>query len=146
MKGYLNRPDATAECLDGDGWLRTGDIAIVDDDGYFRIVDRLKEFIKYKGFQVAPAELEDLLMAHEAVDDAAVVPSPDEEAGELPKGFVVLKPGAEIGAEEIKRYVAERVAPHKKLRLIEFVDEIPKSASGKLLRRVLIEREREAVS
>ena len=145
MKGYLNRPDATAECLDGDGWLRTGDIAIVDDDSYFRIVDRLKEFIKYKGFQVSPAELEDLLMAHEAIDDAAVVPSPDEEAGELPKGFIVLKPGAEIDAEEIKRYVAERVAPHKKLRLVEFVDEIPKSASGKLLRRVLIEREREAV-
>jgi acyl-CoA synthetase (AMP-forming)/AMP-acid ligase II len=83
MKGYLNRPDVTAECLDGDGWLRTGDIAIVDDDGYFRIVDRLKEFIKYKGYQVAPAELEDLLIAHEAIDDAAVVPSPDEEAGEL---------------------------------------------------------------
>jgi acyl-CoA synthetase (AMP-forming)/AMP-acid ligase II len=146
MKGYLNRPDVTAECLDGDGWLRTGDIAIVDDDGYFRIVDRLKEFIKYKGYQVAPAELEDLLIAHEAIDDAAVVPSPDEEAGELPKGFIVLKPGVEIDAEEIKRYVAERVAPHKKLRLVEFVDQIPKSASGKLLRRVLIEREREAVS
>jgi acyl-CoA synthetase (AMP-forming)/AMP-acid ligase II len=145
MKGYLNRPDATAECLDGDGWLRTGDIAIVDDDGYFRILDRLKEFIKYKGFQVAPAELEDLLMAHEAIDDAAVVPSPDEEAGELPKGFIVLKPGVEIDAEEIKRYVAERVAPHKKLRLVEFVMEIPKSAAGKLLRKVLIDREREAV-
>jgi acyl-CoA synthetase (AMP-forming)/AMP-acid ligase II len=143
MKGYLNRPDATAECLDEDGWLRTGDIAIVDDDGYFRIVDRLKEFIKYKGYQVAPAELEDLLIAHEAIDDAAVVPSPDEEAGELPKGFIVLKTGVEIDAEEIMRYVAERVAPYKKLRLIEFVDEVPKSASGKLLRRVLIERERE---
>lgn len=145
MKGYLNRPDATAECLDEDGWLRTGDIAIVDDDGHFRIVDRLKEFIKYKGFQVAPAELEDLLMAHEAIDDAAVVPSPDEEAGELPKGFIVLRPGAEVDAEQIKSYVAQRVAPHKKLRLVEFVDQIPKSASGKLLRRVLIEREREAV-
>jgi acyl-CoA synthetase (AMP-forming)/AMP-acid ligase II len=129
MKGYLNRPDATAECLDEDGWLRTGDIAIVDDDGYFRIVDRLKEFIKYKGYQVAPAELEDLLIAHEAIDDAAVVPSPDEEAGELPKGFIVLKTGVEIDAEEIMRYVAERVAPYKKLRLIEFVDEVPKSAS-----------------
>ena len=142
MKGYLNRPDITAECLDDDGWLRTGDIAIVDDDGYFRVVDRLKEFIKYKGFQVAPAELEDLLIAHEAIDDAAVVPSADEEAGELPKGFIVLKQGVEIDADEIKRYVAERVAPYKKLRLVEFVDEIPKSASGKLLRRVLIERER----
>jgi acyl-CoA synthetase (AMP-forming)/AMP-acid ligase II len=145
MKGYLNRPDVTAECLDSDGWLRTGDIAIVDDDGYFRIVDRLKELIKYKAFQVAPAELEGLLIAHEAIDDAAVVPSPDKEAGELPKGFIVLRPGVEIDAEEIKRYVAERVAPHKKLRLVEFVDEIPKSASGKLLRRVLIERERQAV-
>jgi acyl-CoA synthetase (AMP-forming)/AMP-acid ligase II len=145
MKGYLNRPDANAECLDDDGWLRTADIAIVDDDDHFRVADRLKEFIKYKGFQVAPAELEDLLIAHEAIDDAAVVPSPDEEAGELPKGFIVLKPGVEIDAEEIQRYVAERVAPHKKLRLVEFVDEIPKSASGKLLRRVLIERERKAV-
>jgi len=146
MKGYLNPPDATQECLDGDGWLRTGDIAMVDDEGRFRVVDRLKEFIKYKGYQVAPAELEDLLMAHEAVEDAAVVPSPDDEAGELPKAFIVRRPGAEIDAEEIKRYVAERVAPYKKLRLVEFIDEIPKSASGKLLRRVLVEREREAAA
>jgi acyl-CoA synthetase (AMP-forming)/AMP-acid ligase II len=151
MKGYLNNPEATDECLDADGWLRTGDVATIDEDGYYRIHDRLKEFIKYKGFQVAPAELEDYLMGHPAVADAAVVPSPDEDAGELPKGFIVLKPGALDGrpadqvAAEIQAYIAAKVAPHKKLRLVEFIDEIPKSASGKILRRFLVERERERV-
>ncbi|HVS63470.1 MAG TPA: AMP-binding protein [Thermoanaerobaculia bacterium] len=151
MKGYLNNEEATDECLDADGWLRTGDVATVDDDGDYRIHDRLKEFIKYKGFQVAPAELEDYLMGHPSVADAAVVPSPDEEAGEVPKGFVVLKPGALDGrpadqvAADIQSYIAAKVAPHKKLRLVEFIDEVPKSASGKILRRFLVERERERV-
>lgn len=142
MKGYLNNPAATASMLDADGWLHTGDIGYADEDGYFYIVDRLKELIKYKGFQVAPAELEGLLLTHPAIADAAVIPSADEEAGEAPKAFVVLKPDASASADEIMAYVAERVAPHKKIRRLEFIEHIPKSASGKILRRVLIEQER----
>jgi acyl-CoA synthetase (AMP-forming)/AMP-acid ligase II len=142
MKGYLNNPDATAKTIDPDGWLHTGDIGHADEDGYFAIVDRLKELIKYKGYQVPPAELEAILLSHPAIADAAVVPRPDEEAGELPKAFVVLKSGASASSEDVIRYVAERVAPQKKVRLVEFVEEIPKSASGKILRRILVERER----
>lgn len=140
MVGYLNNQEATAGCLDDDGWFHTGDIGYVDDDGYFYIVDRVKELIKYKGYQVPPAELEAILVAHPAIADAAVIPSPDEEAGEIPKAFVVLS--QEMSAEDIMSYVAERVAPHKKIRKLEIVDEIPKSASGKILRRVLVEKER----
>ncbi len=142
MKGYLNNPTATANMIDPDGWLHTGDIGYADEDGFFYIVDRLKELIKYKGMQVAPAELEAVLLSHPAVADAAVIPIADAEAGEAPKGFVVLKPGATTSAEDLMAYVAQRVAPHKKLRQIEFIDQIPKSASGKILRRFLIERER----
>ncbi|MCA9981232.1 MAG: AMP-binding protein, partial [Anaerolineales bacterium] len=146
MKGYLNNPDATAGTITADGWLRTGDIGYVDDEDDFYIVDRLKELIKYKGFQVAPAELEGLLLTHEAIADVAVIPVPDEEAGELPKAFVVLKPGAELTAEALQAWVAEQVAPHKKIRLVEFVDSVPKSASGKILRRVLVQQERERLA
>jgi acyl-CoA synthetase (AMP-forming)/AMP-acid ligase II len=143
MKGYLNRPEATAATIDADGWLHTGDIGYCDESGHFFIVDRLKELIKYKGMQVAPAELEALLLTHPAVADAAVVPVADEEAGELPKAFVVRKPGAEeVGAEELMAFVAARVAPYKKIRRLEFIAQIPKSASGKILRRLLVERER----
>jgi acyl-CoA synthetase (AMP-forming)/AMP-acid ligase II len=140
MKGYLNNPAATAVTIDEAGWLHTGDIGYVDDDGYFYIVDRVKELIKYKGFQVAPAELEALLLAHPAVADAAVIPSPDEEAGEVPKAFVVRK--GEITADELIAWVAGQVAPHKKIRRVQFVDQVPKSLSGKILRRVLVEQER----
>ncbi len=145
MKGYLNRPDATAETIDPDGWIHTGDIGYVDEDGYLYVVDRLKELIKYKGMQVAPAELEGLLLTHDAVADAAVIPIADEGAGEVPKAFIVLKPNQRIEAEEIMEFIAEQVAPHKKIRQVEFVTEIPKSASGKILRRVLVQREREKV-
>ena len=141
MKGYLNQPDATARTIDADGWLHTGDVGYADADGHFFIVDRAKELIKYKGFQVAPAELEAILLTHPAVADAAVIPCPDDEAGEVPKAFVVLK--AECGAQEIKDFLAARVAPYKKLRSVEFIDQIPKSASGKILRRVLIQQDRE---
>jgi acyl-CoA synthetase (AMP-forming)/AMP-acid ligase II len=143
MKGYLNRPDATESTITPDGWLKTGDIGYYDEDGYFFFVDRLKELIKYKAYQVAPAELEALLLTHPGVSDAAVIGVPDEEAGELPKAYIV--PRAEVTAEEIMTFVAERVAPYKKIRLLEFTDQIPKSASGKILRRVLVERERGAV-
>ena len=140
MKGYLNRPDATADTITEDGWLRSGDIGYIDEDGFIYIVDRLKELIKYKGFQVAPAELEAMLLGHEAVADVAVIPAPDEEAGEIPKAFVV-KVG-DIDEAAIIDWVAGQVAPHKKIRRVEFVDSIPKSASGKILRRVLVEQER----
>jgi acyl-CoA synthetase (AMP-forming)/AMP-acid ligase II len=140
MQGYLGRPDATAATIDAEGWLHTGDVGYVDADGDIFIVDRVKELIKYKGLQVAPAELEAVLLGHPAVADAAVIPSPDEEAGEVPKAFVVLK--APAGSEDIMAFVAERVAPHKKIRRMEFIEAIPKSATGKILRRVLIEQER----
>jgi acyl-CoA synthetase (AMP-forming)/AMP-acid ligase II len=143
MKGYLNRPEATADMI-RDGWLHTGDLGYVDEDGYFYVVDRVKELIKYKGLQVAPAELEAVLLAHPAIADAAVVRFPDEEAGEVPKAWVVAR--SEISADEVVAYVAERVAPHKRIRHVEFVDQIPKAASGKILRRLLIARDEQKVA
>ena len=140
MTGYLNQPEATAAMLDGDGWLHTGDIGSVDGDGYLFVVDRLKELIKYKGYQVAPAELEGLLLTHPAVADAAVIPSPDPEAGEVPKALVVLKGAAR--PDELMAFVNEKVAPYKKIRQLDIVTQIPKSPSGKILRRVLVEHER----
>jgi acyl-CoA synthetase (AMP-forming)/AMP-acid ligase II len=140
MKGYLNRPDATAQTIDPEGWLHTGDIGYADEEAHFFIVDRAKELIKYKGLQVAPAELEAVLLTHPCIADAAVIPCPDEEAGEVPKAVVVAKQPVE--AQTILEYVAARVAPHKKIRYLEFVDKIPKSPSGKILRRVLVEAER----
>jgi acyl-CoA synthetase (AMP-forming)/AMP-acid ligase II len=141
MKGYLGQPEATAAMIDADGWLHTGDVGYVEPDGYLHVVDRVKELIKYKGLQVAPAEIEAVLLSHPAVADAAVVPSPDAEAGEVPKAFVVLK--GEASAEELIAYVAQRVAPFKKLRLVEVIGQIPKSVSGKILRRVLVQQERQ---
>jgi acyl-CoA synthetase (AMP-forming)/AMP-acid ligase II len=140
MTGYLNNPEATARTLDSDGWLHTGDIGYADEDGHFFIVDRMKELIKYKGFQVAPAELEAVLLSHPHIADAAVIPCADDEAGEVPKAFVVLR--GEVSAAEIMEFVAARLAPHKKIRFVEFIAQIPRSASGKILRRVLVEKER----
>jgi acyl-CoA synthetase (AMP-forming)/AMP-acid ligase II len=140
MKGYLNEPEATAHTIDTEGWLHTGDIGYVDEDGHFYIVDRAKELIKYKGFQVPPAELEAVLLTHPCIADAAVIPYPDDEAGEVPKAVVVLK--TEADKNSILDFVAERVAPHKRIRYLEFVEQIPKSPSGKILRRVLVEKER----
>ncbi len=142
MKGYFNAEEATREAIDTDGWLHTGDIANVNEQGNFFIVDRMKELIKYKGFQVAPAELEALLLTHPAVADVAVIPIPDDEAGELPKAFVVAQ--AEVDDETLMRFVAAQVATYKQVRVIEFVDAIPKSPSGKILRRELREREARA--
>jgi 4-coumarate--CoA ligase len=137
MKGYLNNPQATRMTIDDEGWLHTGDVAMLDEHDHVTIVDRVKELIKYKGFQVPPAELEALIVAHPKVADAAVIGVPDDEAGELPKAFVVVQPGAELTAEELQAYVAEHVAPYKRIRLVEFLSEIPKSPSGKILRRLL---------
>src|SRR5262249_37171000 len=142
MLGYFNRPEETRAALDEDGWLHTGDIARADEGGNFYIVDRLKELIKYKGMQIAPAELEALLVSHPAVADAAVIPVPDDEAGEIPKAFVVLKSAAT--PDELMAYVAARVASFKKIRRMEIIDQIPKSPSGKILRPVLRDRGRAA--
>ncbi|WP_414588695.1 thioester reductase domain-containing protein [Scytonema sp. PCC 10023] len=139
MKGYLNNDEATANTIDRDGWYHTGDIVYVDEDGYFYIVDRIKELIKCNGYAIAPAELEAVLLSHPAVADACVVKSPHASSGEVPKAFVVLKDSAT--PEQIMEFVAGQVAPHKMIRRLEFVDKIPKSPSGKILRRILAQQE-----
>ena len=141
MRGYLNRPEATAGMIDADGWLHTGDVGYADEDDYFYVVDRVKELIKYKGYQVAPAELEAVLVSHPAVADAAVVGSPDDEAGEVPKAYLVLK-HQDVPVEDILAFATERLAPYKKIRRWELVAHIPKTPSGKILRRLLVEQER----
>ena len=143
MKGYWNNPKETAACLTADGWLHTGDVGRFDEDGYLYLIERKKEMIKYKGYQVAPAELEALLYEHPAVLDAAVIPKFDASGGEIPKACVVLRPGSQASPEELMAFIAERVAPYKKIRDVEFFDHIPKSLAGKILRRDLIQRERE---
>ncbi len=137
MKGYFGNIEATSSTIDEDGWLHTGDVAEIDEAGHFSIVDRVKELIKYKGFQVPPAELEALLLSHPKIADCAVIGIPDDEAGELPKAFVTVAPGQELTADEVKDFVKEKVATYKQVRMVEFIDEIPKSASGKILRRFL---------
>jgi acyl-CoA synthetase (AMP-forming)/AMP-acid ligase II len=140
MKGYLGRPDATAAMIDGDGWLHTGDIGRVDEDGWLFVVDRVKELIKYKGFQVAPAELEALLLTHPGIADAAVIGEYDDDGNEVPHAYVVRQPTAPDLAEgEVAMYVAERVAPYKRVRHVTFIDAVPRAASGKILRRQLKE-------
>jgi acyl-CoA synthetase (AMP-forming)/AMP-acid ligase II len=143
-QGYLNRPEATAATIDADHWLHTGDICYVDDEGFWHIVDRLKELIKYKAHQVAPADLEAVLLSHPNIADAAVIPSPDPEAGEVPKAFVVVR--TPMTAELVMDFVAGKVSPLDKVRRVEFVDSIPKSPSGKILRRLLVEKERAAMA
>jgi acyl-CoA synthetase (AMP-forming)/AMP-acid ligase II len=145
MVGYYKNPEATAKTINKDGWLHTGDIARFDN-GWLYITDRLKELIKYKGFQVPPAELEALILTMPDVKDAIVIPVSDEEAGEVPRAYVVKKDTAPnaFAEEHVIQYVEDRVAPHKRLRGgVFFVNEVPKSASGKLLRRVQIEIDRE---
>jgi acyl-CoA synthetase (AMP-forming)/AMP-acid ligase II len=140
MKGYFGRQDATDAMLDGDGWLHTGDIARVDEDGNWFIVDRVKELIKYKGYQVAPAELEATLLSHPDVVDAAVIGVYDAENNEVPKAFVVPAPGSQLTPQAVVDYVAGLVAPYKKVREVEFIEAVPKAASGKILRRELRQR------
>ncbi|MFC8367288.1 4-coumarate--CoA ligase family protein [Streptomyces sp. NPDC057239] len=138
MKGYLGRPDATAAMIDEDGWLHTGDVGHVDEGGWLFVVDRVKELIKYKGFQVAPAELEALLLTHPGIADAAVIGVYDEDGNEIPHAHVVRQPSApELSAGEVMMYVAEHVAPYKRVRHVTFIDGVPRAASGKILRREL---------
>ena len=137
MLGYLGNEEATRESLDSDGWLHTGDVATVDANGTFRIVDRLKELIKYKGYQVAPAVLEAVLLTHPLIADAAVIGVQDADAQEVPKAFVVTMTGADLTEADVIAFVAERVAPHEKVRVVSFIEQIPKSASGKILRKDL---------
>jgi acyl-CoA synthetase (AMP-forming)/AMP-acid ligase II len=145
MHGYLNQPQATADTVDAEGFLHTGDVAVYHRDGYFTIVDRAKELIKYKGYQIAPAELEALLLSHPKVMDAAVIGVLDDDKQEIPKAFVVTRPGSGLDADEVMAFVAENVAPHKKVRAVEFIDVIPKSSSGKILRKDLRAREAQQV-
>ncbi|MEU5094020.1 4-coumarate--CoA ligase family protein [Streptomyces sp. NPDC020996] len=141
MKGYLGRPDATAAMIDEDGWLHTGDVGRVDEDGWLFVVDRVKELIKYKGFQVAPAELEALLLTHPGIADAAVIGVYNDDGNEVPRAYVVRQPDAAGLTEgEVMTYVAERVAPYKRVREVTFLDAVPRAASGKILRRQLRER------
>ncbi|MGW3498857.1 4-coumarate--CoA ligase family protein [Streptomyces sp. NPDC001020] len=140
MKGYLGQPEATDALIDQDGWLHTGDVGRVDADGWLFVVDRVKELIKYKGFQVAPAELEALLLTHPKIADAAVI-GVHEDHNEVPHAFLVRGPDADdLTEEEVMSYVAERVAPYKRVRKVTFIDGVPRAASGKILRRELRNR------
>ncbi|WP_417562362.1 AMP-binding protein [Microbacterium sp.] len=141
MMGYLNKPDATANAIDADGFFHTGDVATYNQGGWFTVVDRVKELIKYHGYQVPPAELEALLLGHPKVADVAVIGVRDDEGQEIPKAFIVPATGAELTAEEVMEFVAGQVAPYKKVRRVEFIDVIPKSSSGKILRKDLRARE-----
>lgn len=136
MAGYLGNEEATAATIEPDGFLHTGDIAVVRADGVVTIVDRLKELIKYKGYQVPPAELEALLLTHPGIGDAAVIGVPDPSSGEIPKAFVV-RTDDDLTDEAVMAFVEQKVAPHKRIRQVEFIDAIPKSAAGKILRKDL---------
>ncbi|KAE8736299.1 4-coumarate--CoA ligase-like 5 [Hibiscus syriacus] len=138
MKGYVGDEEASAETLDSEGWLRTGDLCYFDSEGLLYVVDRLKELIKYKAYQVPPAELEHLLLSHPGIADAAVIPWADEEAGEIPMAYVVRNNGSSITEAQVMDFIAKQVAPYKKIRRVAFINSIPKSAAGKILRRELI--------
>jgi acyl-CoA synthetase (AMP-forming)/AMP-acid ligase II len=141
MVGYLGNEEATKSTLEADGWLHTGDIATVDSNGIYTIVDRLKELIKYKGYQVAPAVLEAVLLTHPKIADAAVIGVLDEDGQEIPKAFVVVQADNELTEDEVMDFVASKVAPHEKVRRVEFIELIPNSTAGKILRKDLRARE-----
>ncbi|WP_166998917.1 AMP-binding protein [Paramicrobacterium fandaimingii] len=146
MMGYLNKPDETAHAIDDDDFFHTGDVATASEGGWFSIVDRVKELIKYHGYQVPPAELEALLLGHPGIADVAVIGVKDDDGQEIPKAFVVPAAGGDVTADDVMAYVAERVAPYKKIRRVEFIESIPKSSSGKILRKDLRTREGAATS
>ncbi|KAK4481363.1 hypothetical protein RD792_012250 [Penstemon davidsonii] len=138
MKGYFSNEEATSSTLDPNGWLKTGDLCYIDGDGFLFVVDRLKELIKYKGYQVPPVELEALLLIHPEIVDAAVIPFPNKEAGQVPMAYVVRKTGSTLSENRIMDFIAKQVAPYKRIRRVAFVDSIPKNPSGKILRKDLI--------
>ncbi|KAL5724768.1 hypothetical protein ACHQM5_007988 [Ranunculus cassubicifolius] len=138
MKGYVGDEEASSIIMTSDGWLRTGDLCYIDNDGYLFVADRIKELIKYKGYQVAPAELEQLLQSHPQIIDAAVVPHPDDEAGQIPIAFVVKHSESCLSEAQVMKFVSQQVAPYKKIRQVEFIDSIPKNAQGKILRKNLV--------
>lgn len=140
MKGYFGNEHATASTLDSEGWLRTGDLCYFDEEGFLFVVDRLKDLIKYKAYQVAPAELEELLLSHPEILEAAVAPYPDQEAGEIPMAFVVRNPGSNLSERDVINFVAKQVIHYKRIRRVAFRNSIPKNASGKMLRKDLIEK------
>ncbi|XP_011031616.1 PREDICTED: 4-coumarate--CoA ligase-like 7 [Populus euphratica] len=146
MKGYLGNEAATAATIDPDGWLKTGDMGYLDEDGFLHLVDRIKELIKHNGYQVAPAELEAILLGHPQVLDAAVIPVEDEEAGQIPMAYVVRAAGSELTEEQVIQFVANQVAPYKKVRRVGFISAIPKSAAGKILRRELVSHSQQITS
>jgi long-chain acyl-CoA synthetase len=138
MKGYWRKPEATADAITSDGWFRSGDLARMDDDGYFFIVDRKKDLIIRGGYNVYPREIEEVLYTHPAVREAAVVGMPHDELGEEVAAAVALKPGLQASAEELRDFVKEQVAAYKYPRIVWFVDELPKTATGKILKRELL--------
>ncbi|GLJ42769.1 hypothetical protein SUGI_0886870 [Cryptomeria japonica] len=140
MKGYFMNEEATLATLDMEGWLKTGDLCYIDEEGFLFVVDRLKDMIKYKAYQVAPAELEELLLTHPDILEAAVIPYPDQEAGQIPMAYVVKNPYRNLNEKDVMNFVAKQVAPYKKIRRVALVNSIPKNSSGKILRRDLIEK------
>ncbi|KAL6906357.1 hypothetical protein ACP4OV_003958 [Aristida adscensionis] len=139
MTGYVGDDEANRSAFDAEGWLKTGDLCYIDEDGFLFVVDRLKELIKYKGYQVPPAELELVLQSLPGIVDAAVMPYPHEEAGQIPMALVVRQPGSRVTEAQVMDHVAARVAPYKKIRMVQFVNSIPKSPAGKILRRQLMD-------
>jgi 4-coumarate--CoA ligase len=146
MKGYFHNDEATRNTIDSQGWLHTGDVAYYDEEGFFYIVDRLKELVKVKGFQVAPSELEDILRKHDKIEDVAIIGVPHEESGEAPRAYITVKKGQSLEEEEVHDYLRPKVAKFKQLKGgVEFRETIPKAPSGKILRRELMEDYRNRV-